>query len=271
MENPYKEVRGLSRGLDLLKALNGQPGGLATTSLLARLCGLDRTTTKRLLETLRAHALVRPGERDGQYQLTFEVRRLAEGFADERWVEQVVAPTMRAAARDLVWPCDFATPQAGFMIVRESTHRYSALSQHRAMVGERIPILVSALGRAYLTACGHDEREAMLELIARRQDPGAALALDRAAVRRLVAATRRRGHALNEGEWQLQAAFAAIGIPVMVGVRPIGALNLVFPLNAVGANDLRRRYLPALQALANQIGEGLRRLEEVPTGQESSG
>ena len=50
----YKEVRGLSRGLDVLKALNRVPGGIGSTSELAKACGLDRTTTKRLLETLRS-------------------------------------------------------------------------------------------------------------------------------------------------------------------------------------------------------------------------
>ena len=93
----YKEVRGLTRGLDVLKALNAEPGGMASTTALARACELDRTTTKRLLETLRISGLVRQGEREGQYCLTFEVRRLAEGFEDETWVGKVATPMMEAA------------------------------------------------------------------------------------------------------------------------------------------------------------------------------
>src|SRR5688572_17124311 len=53
----YKEVRGLARGLDVLKALNRVPGGIASTTELAKACALDRTTTKRLLETLRTQGL----------------------------------------------------------------------------------------------------------------------------------------------------------------------------------------------------------------------
>ena len=63
----YKEVRGLTRGLDVLRALNRVPGGIGSTSELAKACGLDRTTTKRLLETLRHMGFVRQGEREGQY------------------------------------------------------------------------------------------------------------------------------------------------------------------------------------------------------------
>ncbi|MDZ5458706.1 hypothetical protein [Azohydromonas lata] len=90
---------------------------------------------------------MRQGERDGQYTLTFEVRRLSEGFEDEGWVGHIALPAMQAAVRELVWPCDLATAQAGFMAVRESTHRWSALSQHRTRIGERMPL---AIGLAYL-------------------------------------------------------------------------------------------------------------------------
>lgn len=51
---PYKDVRSLARGLDVLKALNRAPGGRASTTDLAKACGVHRTTVKRLLETLRA-------------------------------------------------------------------------------------------------------------------------------------------------------------------------------------------------------------------------
>ena len=55
---PYKEVRGLARGLQVLKAMNRLPGGIGSTTELARACMLDPTTTKRLLETLPALAQV---------------------------------------------------------------------------------------------------------------------------------------------------------------------------------------------------------------------
>jgi IclR family mhp operon transcriptional activator len=259
---PYKEVRGLTRGLDVLRALNRLPGGIGSTSELARMCGLDRTTTKRLLETLRQHGLVRPGDREGQYNLTFEVRSLSEGFEDEAWVSKVATPTMQAAARKLMWPCDLATAEAGFMVVRESTHRWSALSQHRAMIGERLPMLVTAIGRAYLSACEEVEREGLLELLRGRTDWVGEQARDQAVVDRLLHETRQRGYSLNEGEWLRESDFGAIAVPVFAGPRLLAALNMVFPKSAIGPNDLRERFVPALQALAETIGRGSRRWVE---------
>ena len=46
----YREVRGLSRGLAVLRALNARPGGIGGVADLARTTGLHRTTVKRLLE-----------------------------------------------------------------------------------------------------------------------------------------------------------------------------------------------------------------------------
>lgn len=254
----YKEVRGLSRGLGVLKALNAQPGGIASTTELARQCALDRTTTKRLLETLRLEGFVRQGEREGQYYLTFEVQRLAEGFEDETWVGKVATPLMTAAVRELVWPCDIGTAEAGFMVVRESTHRLSPLSQHRAMIGERLPMLLTAMGRAYLAACGDTEREATLEVLRQREDKLGDLARDKAQVRRLLNATTKRGYAYNDGEWQRQAEFAAIGVPVRAGERLLASLNLIFPKASVSRKDLEERFVPALSRLAASIGSGSR-------------
>jgi IclR family mhp operon transcriptional activator len=250
----YKEVRGLTRGLQVLKALNRMPGGIASTTELARACAMDRTTTKRLLETLRGQGFVRQGERDGQYYLTFEVRRLSEGFEDEAWVSQVATPRMKAAVRELVWPCDLATAEAGFMVVRESTHRWSPLSQHRAMIGEKLPLLVTAVGRAYLTACDETERGALLELLRRRDDAWRKLARDAHYVQRVLEETGRRGYAYNDGEWMREAEFAAIGVPVHSGQRLLAALNMVFPKAAVSPKDLENRFVPALRRLAHSIG-----------------
>ncbi len=258
MTLPYKEVRGLTRGLELLRALNRMPGGMASTSELASRCGLHRTTAKRLLETLRIDGLVRTGETDGWYGLTFEVRRLAEGFEDEAWVAQVATPVMRSFVPELHWPSDLATIEAGFMVVRESTHRWSNLSQHRAMIGERMPVFVTALGRAYLSACSDEELEALLALLGRRGDWIGEFARRRAAVRRLVADVRRRGHAVNAGEWVQDPHFSAIAVPVFAGQRLLGAVNMVFPNDAVPKQDLREKYLPRLVKQAELIGKNSR-------------
>lgn len=250
----YKEVRGLTRGLELIRALNRMPGGFASTSALARSCGIHRTTAKRLLETLRAQGLVRPGGRDGEYHLTEVVRQLSEGFRSDRWIADVASPTMKASVRELLWPSDLATVEAGSMMVRESTHRFSMLSQHHAMPGDCMPMMPTALGRAYLAACSEDELDATLRYLDQHAQAMGIDPADRLNVHRTIDETRARGYAVNYGEWSREARFSAVAVPLFGGGRLLGAINLVFPKNAVTPQEMETRYVPRLKAMALAIG-----------------
>jgi IclR family transcriptional regulator, mhp operon transcriptional activator len=258
-ENIYREVRGLSRGLAVLRALNAMPGGIGSVSGLARVTGIHRTTVKRLLETLRAEGLVHHKDEGTSYALGFEVRRLSEGYVAADWIDRIAAPAMRAHLRALSWPSDLATPDSGFMIVRESTHRASLLSQHRATIGIRIPMLVSSLGRAWLSWCADEEREATIALLRERTDAIGESARDTAYVKRVIRETRKRGYATNRGEWLSEASVTAIGFPIRIGQHAIAAINLVLQTNAVSDREIARRYVPLLEALSDEISKGVAR------------
>lgn len=248
----YKEVRGLTRGLALLRALNRMPGGLASTSELARACEIHRTTAKRLLETLRTEGVVLAGEREGQYRLAREARQLSDGYTDEDWITQVARPAMRRAAALLVWPCNLATVDGGSMVIRESTHRMSPLSYQHALVGERLPILLTALGRAYLAACRPDELQALLSDLHQRASVLGLHAADLARVHEVIEETRQRGYAI--GADGPDARFSSVAVPVLSGPRLLGVVNLVFTKHSQSLALIQERYVTQLQALAQRIG-----------------
>lgn len=232
------------------------PGGMGGVVELARVTGLHRTTVKRLLETLKTEGLVHLKDEGTSYALGFEVRRLSEGYVGANWIDHVAAPAMRGHLRALSWPSDLATPDGGFMIVRESTHRVSMLSQHRATIGIRIPMLVSSLGRAWLAWCAEEEREATLSLLRQRVDAIGELARDASYVKRVVRETRRRGYAVNKGEWLSEASVTAIGLPIKIGEHAIGAVNLVLQGSVVSDREIARRYVPLLRTMADEISAG---------------
>ena len=252
----YREVRGLTRGLAVLRALNAMPGGIGSVADLARAAGLHRTTVKRLLETLKVEGLVHQKDDGTSYALGFEVRRLSEGYVAADWLDRVAAPSMRSHLAGLSWPSDLATPDGGFMVVRESTHRISLLSQHRATIGIRIPMLVSSLGRAWLAWCDDDEREATLALLRRRTDAFGALARDGRRFERTLQETRRRGYAINKGEWLSEQSVTAIAFPIRIAGHAVGAVNLVLQRHAVTDRQIASRYVPLLKALADDISHG---------------
>lgn len=79
----YAKVRGLTRGLEVLRALNRMEGGRARAQQLAGVTGLHRTTVRRLLETLMAQGFVCRGESDDTFRLTLQMRCLSEWFTDD--------------------------------------------------------------------------------------------------------------------------------------------------------------------------------------------
>jgi IclR family mhp operon transcriptional activator len=65
--------------------------------------------------------------------------------------------------REVLWPTDISTLDVDAMVVRETTHRFSRLSFHRAMVGRRLPLLLTASGLTWLAFAPDHERQAMIE------------------------------------------------------------------------------------------------------------
>lgn len=56
------------------------------------------------------------------------------------------------------------------MVVRETTHRFSRLSFHRAMVGRRLPLLLTASGLTWLAFAPEHERSPIVEMLAARPE-----------------------------------------------------------------------------------------------------
>lgn len=250
----YAPVRGLTRGLDLLRALNSQEGGRSTLAQLAQVTGLHRTTVRRLLETLISEGYVRRSESDDRYCLALRVRSLAEGFRDEDWISSIAAPALSELLQSVVWPSDLTTQQGANMVIRESTHRFSPLSFHRAMVGQSLPMLLTAAGRAFFAHSPDEQREQILELIRGGGDTEQArLAADDRFVTKIVARTLESGFASNDGEWTSQRKIGALALPILFKNQPVGAVNIVYLNRAVTLKEAVRRYLPALQKAASRI------------------
>ncbi|MBV7573289.1 DNA-binding transcriptional regulator [Pseudomonas sp. PDM32] len=255
-ETQYKSVRGLTRGLALINALNRFDGG-ASIAQLAEQIGLHRTTVRRLLETLQAEGYVRRSESDDSYCLSLKVRELSEGYRDDQWISSLAAPLLGGLLQEVVWPTDLCTLDVDAMVIRETTHRFSRLSFHRSMVGRRLPLLSTATGRAYFAFCPPAEREELIELMISRDDEQSVLAADRRFVDRLVKHTLAKGYGENRSHWSEERKIAAIAIPVVHEERVMGCLNLVYIAKAMPIEEAARRYLPAMRHVVQLIQAGM--------------
>lgn len=260
----YTNVRGLARGLQVLRALNAMEDGHATSQQLADLTGLHRTTVRRLLETLMEEGFVRRSTSDDSFRLTLAVRSLSEGFTDTERIATVAPPIMGQLLQRVAWPSDLTTPDGDAMIIRETTHRFSRLSFHRAMVGRRLPMLLTAAGRAYFAMCPDEEREDILELLRSGAggDEQQAFARNDALVRKLIRRVRDDGFGSNHGDWTAQAKIGAVAVAISADERVIASLNVIFLSRAVRLEDAVRRYVPELQKAALDIADALKQESE---------
>ncbi|GAB3626612.1 p-hydroxybenzoate hydroxylase transcriptional activator [Pandoraea terrae] len=255
----YANVRGLARGLLVLQALNSMENGRATSQQISDATGLHRTTVRRLLETLVEENFVRRSASDDSFRLTLNVRSLSEGFTDDERIATVAPPIMGQLLQRVVWPSDLTTPDGDAMIIRETTHRFSPLSFHRSMVGRRLPMLLTAAGRAYFSMCPDTERDDILEVL--RSGAGGQqqqmLACDEAYVRNLIRQTRADGFGSNHGDWSDQRKIGAVAVAVRSHDRVLASLNVVYLAQAITPAEATRRFVPELQRAAQDMADAL--------------
>src|SRR5258707_5052879 len=85
-----RPIRALNRGLEVLTHLNRLERAAINT--LANAVDLPRTTTYRILETLRLAGYVERDPHDDCYHPTLMVRALSNGFDDEAMVSPIAKP-----------------------------------------------------------------------------------------------------------------------------------------------------------------------------------
>jgi IclR family mhp operon transcriptional activator len=250
----YKQVLGLSRGLSVLQALVDCPNGQATPATVARITGLHRTTVRRLMETLRAEGFVRRSDSDGSFMLTIRIRRMGESLTDQEWVTSIAAPILRDLSARVVWPCDLAIPDGEAMLIRDSTHHFSPLSFHRGMIGSRLPMFRTAMGRAYLAFSRQEVCDAVLRMVAENPDPTARSTGSPLGIQAILAQTRKQGYGLNIREWKPHERTAALALPIMSEEgNVVACVNIIVNTVAFRIDRLEAELLPPLREAADAV------------------
>ena len=254
-DQPYRPVRALNRGLMLLQELNRLGSGRPAD--LARAAGLDRTTTYRLLATLEDCGLVRTSPATDEYVLTEKVRTLSDGFTEQDRTLQIVSIHLGTLFQKVIWPTDFATFDRGAMMIRETTHRFSPYSVHRAMVGQPRPLLTSALGRAAFAGSSAQERTTMLEFIrVTHRNTAQAPRWIESQVDQLLAEYAKFGYSRSIG--YADKKVKAIGLAVRTVTGAAAAINLVFFRSSMSFETAAERYLEHMQHCVADIEASLR-------------
>ncbi len=257
-----RPIRALLRGLEVLHVLNRHNG--ATVSEVAGEIDLPRTTTYRILETLCVAGYAYRAASDERYRLTIMVRGLSDGFDDEAWITLVAREYMYSLCQELIWPCAIATLSGNSMLVRQTTDHRSPLAVEKRGPGFRVGILTSAAGLCYLAFCPKEQRDTLLDMLARSKDEANAAARNKKKIYETLVEARKRGFALWHRKRRVSDE-TSLAVPIIVQDRLLAVLTMRFASTAVAEAEAIERFVPRLRNTAQEIAnEFLRQHQRDP-------
>lgn len=153
--------RSLERGIELLRSF--RPGSeLLGNAELAERTGLSRSTVSRLTQTLVGSGLLQVDSRSRAFRLAPAVLSFGHAMRTGSTVLATAAPRMRQVAEAHRINVGLAAPDRDEMVYLESL-RYNRRPSLRTVVsGQRVPMELTSLGRAYLASAPEARRKALL-------------------------------------------------------------------------------------------------------------
>lgn len=241
--------RSLERGIEILRAFRAGAGLLGNGELAER-TGLSRATVSRLSQTLVGCGFLEHDRQARAYRLAPAVLSLGHAMRSGSPALLVGAPIMRAVAEANKVNVGMAASDRDEMVYLESI-RYNRRAALRQVVsGQRVPMELTSLGRAYLAVAPEAERRALLALFSRRrgaQWPALAEEIEAAAE-----SVARRGYCA--AAWQPEVV--ALATPLRAGAAPL-VLNISVSTTEPMAR-VARELAPKLLEMAQRIEQALR-------------
>ena len=153
--------RSLERGTEILRAF--RPGSTLLGNMeLAERTGLSKSTVSRLTQTLVGTGFLQIDPRTRAYRLAPTVLSLAHAMRSGSTLLTVAAPLMRSTAQAQRINVGLAAPDGDEMVYLESI-RYNPRPSLRTVVsGQRVPMELTSLGRAYIASASPERQTELL-------------------------------------------------------------------------------------------------------------
>lgn len=252
-------VTALARGFELLRAFRPGDEYLGNGELSNR-TGIPRPTVSRLTHTLTRLGYLRYSEQLEKYQLGVGVLALGYRYLSSVGVRNVARPYMQALADRTDCLVALGTMDRNEMTYIEVCQGAGPLVL-RLEVGSRIPLLTSAMGRAYLAGLREERREQYLAELA--SSTGMDLAEVRESVQSCLVYYNEHGFCMAQREWDEDISGVAVPL-VLEGGSQVMAFNCGGAALRLNRKTLEQRLGPELVKLAQQVSADL-------SGEESRG
>jgi DNA-binding IclR family transcriptional regulator len=208
--NATPSNRSLERGLELLRAF-GPGATLLGNGELAERTGLPKATVSRLTRTLVEAGYLEHDAARRAYRLGLPVLSLAQALRSGSTVLNAAGQLIRDTAQAKRINVGIAGADREEMVYLESI-RYNQRASLRTIVsGQRVPMELTSLGRAYLAALPQAEFTALMDAFERRKRSGwERLARE---ITEAVAEVRRSGFCAASWQPEVIALATPLAIP----------------------------------------------------------
>jgi len=238
--------RSLERGLGLLRAF--RPGTeCLTNGDLSEACGLSKSTVSRLTQTLVRAGFLDYDGTSGAYRLSVSLLGLAHSMYHGSSLLRAASPLMAAVAKSEQVNVSLAAADGDEMIYLESIRMGARKSPRNVLTGQRLPMDVTSLGRAYLSVLDEVQRKSMVELFKSRRCESRAVKLEQE-IDEAVHSVRTQGYCVTS--WQPEVM--AIATPLDIPAYRSHALNISLATTE-SAEVIVGRYADVLLELAQAI------------------
>lgn len=237
--------RSLERGIEILRAF--RPGAdVLGNGELAERTGLARSTVSRLTQSLVDTGFLQYDATLRAYRLGAPVLSLAHAMHAGSVVLQVAAPMMRELAQAEHINVGLAMADRDEMVYLESIRYSRKVSLRTVVTGQRVPMALTSLGRAWLAVAPAEERQALMDTFARRS-PSGWPALEREILDAMAQVARQGWCAAS---WQPEVV--ALSTPLRLAHHPVHVLNVSVSTKAPVAEAIAE-LAPHLMRLAGKI------------------
>ncbi len=120
--------------------------------------------------------------------------------------------------------------------------------------GFRVPILGSAAGLCYLAFCPKEQRDSLLDILAKSNRDRDKAAWNRKKVLDTLVETRKRGFAISHRSRRISDELS-FSVPIIANDRLLASLACRCSSTAVPEAEAVRRFVPKLAEVARQIGQ----------------
>jgi len=205
--------------MEILRAF--RPGSdLHGNGELAERTGLSRSTVSRLAQTLVACGMLERDRRGRAYRLAAPVLSLAHAMRTGSPVLAVAQPLLRKEAERHKINVGLAVADRDEMVYLESVRYSRRVAWRNVVAGQRVPMELTSLGRAWL-AVAPDARRAELMAQFRARRPAGWRALSRE-IEAAMDDVRRLGYCW--AAWQPEVV--ALATPIVIADHPVYVVNM---------------------------------------------